>query len=170
MQLKSVDVVKAYISRQKAVNPIINAITESRVESALKEAQAVDDKIRDLLQRANSDSPDAEAAKSELKRIEVEQPFLGVPVSVKHFFLIQNFLETGGSLARFRKGKRSTHNAELVDSLQRAGAILLCHTNAPEQGLWPESSNPVFGRSLNPYDTRRTCGGSSSGEGALVRK
>ena len=151
------------------MNPIINAITESREELALKEAQVVDDKIYELDQKANSNSPsDAEAAKAELKRIEVEQPLLGVPVSIKHFFTITNFLETGGVLARYRKGVRSTRNAELVDCLQRAGAILLCHTNVSEVGLWPESANPCFGRTCNPYDTRRTCGGSSGGEGALV--
>ena len=151
------------------MNPIINAITESREELALKEAQAVDDRINELYQKANSNSSsDAEAAKAELKRIEVEQPFLGVPVSVKHCFTIKGFLETHGVLARYRKGVRSARNAELVDCLQSAGAILTCRTNMPELSFWMECGNPVFGRTANPYDTRRTCGGSSGGEGALV--
>jgi len=34
--------------------------------------------------------------------------------------------------------------------------------------LVPESSNPVFGITSHPLDSRRTCGGSSGGEGALV--
>ncbi len=45
---------------------------------------------------------------------------------------------------------------------------VLCHTNGPELGMWCETVNPVFGRTNNPYDTRRTCGGSSGGEAALV--
>ena len=167
MQIKSSDVVKAYYTQQKRVNVVINAITESRETLALKEAEAVDQKVLALHQKANT--RDAEDAKAELKRIEVEQPFFGVPVSIKHFYKIQNFLETNGLLSRYRKGVRSTHNAELVDRLQRAGAILMCHTNVPELGLWFECGNPVFGRTCNPYNTRHTCGGSSGGEGALVR-
>ena len=35
------------------------------------------------------------------------------------------------------------------------------------QGCWWESSNSVYGQTNNPYDTRRTPGGSSGGEAAL---
>jgi len=49
-----------------------------------------------------------------------------------------------------------------------AGAILLAITNVPELALWWESSNKLYGRSNNPYDVRRTPGGSSGGEGALI--
>jgi Asp-tRNA(Asn)/Glu-tRNA(Gln) amidotransferase A subunit family amidase len=31
-----------------------------------------------------------------------------------------------------------------------------------------ECSNPVFGRTLNPYSADHTCGGSSGGEAALL--
>uniref|UniRef100_A0A1I7Y281 Amidase domain-containing protein n=1 Tax=Steinernema glaseri TaxID=37863 RepID=A0A1I7Y281_9BILA len=34
--------------------------------------------------------------------------------------------------------------------------------------MWWESVNSVYGRSRNPYDTRRITGGSSGGEGALI--
>ena len=49
-----------------------------------------------------------------------------------------------------------------------AGAILLAITNVPELALWWESSNKLYGRTNNPYDVRRTPGGSSGGEGALI--
>src|SRR5207237_4863970 len=41
-------------------------------------------------------------------------------------------------------------------------------TNTSELTLWIESSNRVYGRTSNPYDARRTAGGSSGGEGAAV--
>lgn len=41
-------------------------------------------------------------------------------------------------------------------------------TNVPELALWWESSNKLFGRTNNPYDIRRTPGGSSGGEGAII--
>jgi len=36
-------------------------------------------------------------------------------------------------------------------------------TNVPEFGAGSQTFNPVFGACLNPYDTSRTCGGSSGG-------
>lgn len=34
--------------------------------------------------------------------------------------------------------------------------------------MWWESVNAIYGRTSNPYDTRRIAGGSSGGEAALI--
>ena len=47
------------------------------------------------------------------------------------------------------------------------GAIFLATTNVSELGMWWETDNRLYGRTNNPYDSRRTPGGSSGGE---VRK
>ncbi|VDM69787.1 unnamed protein product, partial [Strongylus vulgaris] len=52
--------------------------------------------------------------------------------------------------------------------MQAAGAILLAITNVPEACYWVETSNGIYGKTSNPYDSRRTSGGSSGGEGALI--
>lgn len=52
--------------------------------------------------------------------------------------------------------------------LKSAGAILLAVTNVPEGIMWGETANTLFGRTNNPYDTRRSPGGSSGGEAALI--
>ena len=36
-------------------------------------------------------------------------------------------------------------------------------TNTPEFGAGSQTYNEVFGETLNPYDTTKTCGGSSGG-------
>lgn len=41
-------------------------------------------------------------------------------------------------------------------------------TNVPEAVMWFEGINTVYGRTLSPYDSRKCCGGSSSGEAALL--
>ena len=70
-----------------------------------------------------------------------------------------------GAGARSRRASRS---ATAVQRLVDAGAIPLGVTNISELTLWIESENPLYGRTNNPYDRRRTAGGSSGGEGAAV--
>ncbi|KJH50574.1 Amidase [Dictyocaulus viviparus] len=52
--------------------------------------------------------------------------------------------------------------------MEAAGAILLAITNVPEACYWVETSNGIYGQTKNPYDLRRSVGGSSGGEGALI--
>ncbi|KJH46693.1 Amidase [Dictyocaulus viviparus] len=52
--------------------------------------------------------------------------------------------------------------------MRAAGAILLAISNVPEVCMWVETYNTIYGRTANPYDTRRMVGGSSGGEGALL--
>src|SRR5207237_4871758 len=58
--------------------------------------------------------------------------------------------------------------APTVGGLRAAGAIPLGVTNLSELCMWMESNNRVYGRTGNAYDPRRTAGGSSGGEGAIV--
>lgn len=71
-----------------------------------------------------------------------------------------------GSLRR--KGLRAAADGAAVKNLRAAGAIPLLVSNTPEFCTSWESNNYITGRTLNPHDSRRTAGGSSGGEGALV--
>ena len=51
----------------------------------------------------------------------------------------------------------------IVERLRAAGAIIIGKTNTPEFGAGSQTFNPVFGKTRNPYDLDRTCGGSSGG-------
>jgi amidase len=55
------------------------------------------------------------------------------------------------------------HDGLIVERLKRAGAITIGKTNTPEFGAGSQTFNQVFGETLNPYDTTKTCGGSSGG-------
>ena len=54
-------------------------------------------------------------------------------------------------------------DALIVERLKRAGAITIGKTNLPELAAGSQTFNPVFGATRNPWDTSKTCGGSSGG-------
>lgn len=67
-----------------------------------------------------------------------------------------------------RKTTVSKEDAECVALAKKAGAIIIATTNIPEVNRWQETRNNLIGQTNNPYDIRRTVGGSSGGEGALI--
>ena len=140
------EVVGAHIARIEAVNPLINAVVEDRFDRVREEARVATDRLA----RRASDLP----------------PLHGVPFTVKEFIAVEGMPHTGG--LECRRGTRATADATVVRRLREAGALVLGVTNAPEGGLWNESHNPIYGRTLNPWDLTRTPGGSSGGEGAIV--
>jgi fatty acid amide hydrolase 2 len=138
-------VVQVHVDHARAVNPTLNAIVHMRFDAALAEADAVD---------------------AALAAGEPLPPLAGVPCTIKESFALVGCPHTGGHAAR--RGHVATTDAVTVARLRAAGAIPLGVTNTSELCMWMESSNPLYGRSNNPYDPRRIVGGSSGGEGAIV--
>ncbi|KAL8279925.1 hypothetical protein RQP46_007775 [Phenoliferia psychrophenolica] len=58
-------------------------------------------------------------------------------------------------------------SALLCEILENAGAVFYCHTTLPQSIMHLECES-FWGRTLNPFNTSLTPGGSSGGEGALV--
>jgi len=59
---------------------------------------------------------------------------------------------------------KATEDADVVARIRKAGGIPLLVSNTPELCMWWHTFNKVTGTTRNPYDTRRTAGGSSGGE------
>lgn len=77
------------------------------------------------------------------------------------------FLQTGMSFtsgSRARKGMKATEDGKAVELLKHAGAITLLVSNTSELCSALHSYNFLFGGTMNPYDKRKTPGGSSGGE------
>lgn len=144
--------VQAYIDRMREVQPLINAVVEYRIEEALREARNADDLIQ-------SHAKTTEELASQL-------PLLGVPFTAKNSVAIKGMVQNAGSL--YYKEQRASRDAEVVSLLVRAGAIPVALTNVPEMCMVGDTLNRIYGSTANPYDTRRTSGGSSGGEGALI--
>ncbi|MFN7955876.1 MAG: amidase [bacterium] len=147
-ELSSLEAVDAHIAQIQRVNPRLNAMVAERFAAAREEARRADAVLA------------ATADPAELP------PFHGVPCSIKECFALTGMPQTSGLVSR--RGFVAPSDATAVARLRAAGAIPLGVTNVSELCMWMESNNRVYGRSNNPYDPRRTVGGSSGGEGAIV--
>ncbi|XP_055945291.1 fatty-acid amide hydrolase 2-A-like [Argiope bruennichi] len=149
---KSEDVIQAYIDRIQEVEPYINATAERCFEDALEKAKEVDALVA--------------SGKCTKEQLALEKPLLGIPVTIKCLFHVKDMPCTAGSL--LFSDLKATEDAPNVAALKKAGAIVIATSNAPEMGLHIESKNRLYGRTCNPYDTTKICGGSSGGEAALI--
>lgn len=107
----------------------------------------------------------AVAADQALARGE-RRPLLGIPITVKESFNVGGLPTTWGFPAA--RDWRPAEDAVAVDRLKNAGAIVLGKTNlAPAIADW-QSFNAVYGTTNNPFDLKRTAGGSSGGSAAAL--
>lgn len=144
-EVSSEEVVHACSLRIEEVNPRLNAVVQHAVEAARNQAREADAK---------------------LARGEIMGPLHGVPITIKDSVDTAGLISTGGTKGRASFVPRN--DATVVRRLRDAGAVLLGKTNTPELTLAFETDNLVYGRTNNPYDLSRTCGGSSGGAAAIL--
>ncbi|WP_082951803.1 amidase [Mycobacterium sp. 852002-51057_SCH5723018] len=92
-------------------------------------------------------------------------PLLGVPIAIKDDVDVAGEVTTYGS-----GGHRPavTSDAEVVRRLRAAGAVIMGKTNVPELMMFPYTESLTFGSTRNPWNLKRTPGGSSGGSAAAV--
>ncbi|KOC60847.1 Fatty-acid amide hydrolase 2 [Habropoda laboriosa] len=151
-EISSEEVIRAYIERCEDVNPVLNAIVESRFDAAIQEARKVDEFL-------------AWTTKTE-DELAQEMPLLGVPITVKESIAVQGMSHSVG--VKKNSAQKATQDAVVVKFVREAGAIVLLVSNTPELCLFWESNNKVTGPTWNPYNSTRVAGGSSGGEAALL--
>jgi Asp-tRNA(Asn)/Glu-tRNA(Gln) amidotransferase A subunit family amidase len=126
----------------------VNCLTEIFFDQALERAKAVDDYF------AKNGKPMG--------------PFHGLPISLKDSFNVKGVQATIGYVS-FAKHPPAGHNSALVEILLRHGAVVYVKTNLPQTMMTADSENNLFGRTLNPIKLSLTAGGSTGGEGALLK-
>lgn len=139
------DVVEHFIARLHAVNGKLNAVTADLSESARKTAENID---------------------KALARGEKLGPLAGVPVTIKECFDLAGTASTYGLPSR--RNDIETNDDPYVAALRAAGAIPIAKTNLPQLMFYTETDNPLYGRTNNPWNPERSCGGSSGGEAAVI--
>jgi amidase len=139
-QLSAREVLAVHLARIEATNPEVNAVVTLVADHATEQAARSDDA---------------------LARGETVGPLHGLPIAHKDLVATGGVLTTAGSPI-FAQTVPDADDL-LVERVRAAGAIMIGKTNTPEFGAGSQTFNPVFGATLNPYDTDKTCGGSSGG-------
>lgn len=115
-------------------------------------------------------NPDALAQADQLDRERIEKgprgPLHAIPVLIKDNFATADMPTSGGTiaLATFRPAS----DAFQVKRLREAGAIILGKTTMHELAMNVLNVASLTGETRNPYDPRRSPGGSSGGTGASI--
>lgn len=141
-ELSPVEVTDAILERIEAVNPPINAIVTLTADAAREQAKS-------------SERAYAEGSAGRLE---------GVPITIKDLIPVKGVRTTFGS--RLFEDYVPEADAVLVERIKAAGGVILGKTNVPEFGLVAVTDNLVFGPTWNPWDLKKTVGGSSGGAAA----
>jgi len=144
-EFSSREVVEAHIERIEACDPQLNAVVVRCFDEALAAADMAD---------------------RERRQGSICGPLHGLPITLKESFYLAGTDSTIG-VSQFRRQPAEADGA-LVARLKAAGAIVLGKTNLPQLMFMHETDNPLFGCTNNPWDLRRSPGGSTGGEAAAV--
>ncbi len=144
-RISSVELLEYYIERVERLNPLINAVVATDFNNARVRARQADDA---------------------LAKGEDWGPLHGLPITIKDSIEVSGMPCTWG--APIYKDYTPEKNAEVVQPLLDAGAVIFGKTNLPIFAMDVQSFNEVYGQTNNPWDVTRTPGGSSGGSAAAV--
>jgi amidase len=151
---------------------VVAAIAEGRLsareacDAAIARIERLDGAINAVVVR-DFERGREQAAMRDRQRAQGErQPLLGLPMTVKESLDVAGLPTTWG-LPPFRDF-RPKEDAVVVARLKAAGAVILGKTNVPPSLADWQSTNPIYGRTVNPHDPSRSPGGSSGGSAAAV--
>ncbi|WP_437033157.1 amidase family protein [Streptomyces sp. enrichment culture] len=138
--MRAVDVVAEALERIERADPVLCAFLEVWAGQALRRAAEVDARAAADRARAHGTGrPDGYGSPTGL-------PLAGVPIAVK-----------------------GRHGLRAAGALQAAGAVVVGATSVPGPGTpWQTWGRGAHGRTVNPWRTDRTPGGSSAGAAVAV--
>lgn len=141
--VKVEEVTRAHLDRVAQCEPGLRAVVEPMEEAAMAQARRMD---------AN--------------RPKELPPLWGLPVTIKINVDFKDMPNSNGIPAL--NEKRCESDAPVVRNIRDGGAVVIGRSSTPEFSLRFFTSNPIYGRTLNPWDKTLTSGGSSGGASSAV--
>lgn len=139
-KLSPVEVTQACLKQVLKYNPVLNALCQMDESAALHQAKTSEKRWMKGGQKGQFD---------------------GIPVTVKDSFNVKGWPSRQGSLTTSNLPQRDDSPA--VTLLRDAGGIIMGKTTMPEFGVKGVTDSPLTGITRNPWNPRKTCGGSSGG-------
>lgn len=143
--LSALELLDAFIAQIERTNSKINAFTVTCFDEARAAAKAVEERVM---------------AGEEVGLL------AGLPLAIKDMSLTKGMRTTFGSL--IYENHVPDRDDLVVQFLREEGAIICGKTNTTEFGAGNNTTNFVFGPTVNPFDHARTSGGSSGGAAAAL--
>jgi aspartyl-tRNA(Asn)/glutamyl-tRNA(Gln) amidotransferase subunit A len=156
--MSALELIAAYEKSELSPREVVNVLQE-RIDRINPRINAF---VTLMTGTAEETAKEAEAAYRQGKA----RPLEGVPVAIKDNIHTKGVRTTYGS--KLYEDFIPDEDAVLVERLKDAGAVVLGKTNMPEFGVIGITENPLFGRTANPWDNNKHCGGSSGGSAAAV--
>ena len=144
-EISAVEVVDACLARIEELNPRLNTFITVLAEEAREQAKQAD---------------------ADIKAGRWLGPLHGIPVGIKDFYDTAN-VRTTAAFEPF-KSRVPKRDAEAVEALKDAGAIVVGKTNMHQLGSGTTGLESYFGAVRNPVNDAFIPGGSSSGSAAAV--
>src|SRR5579864_8382831 len=137
------------------------------IDAALARIESVEGAVNALPVRC------PERARDHARRLMREGPpadrrgwVAGLPIAIKDSMDVAGVRSTKGSpIFANRVPDRSDLQVERLES---RGGIVLARSNVPEFAAGANTFNEVFGKTRNPWNTAKTCGGSSGGSAVAL--
>lgn len=143
-KISAVELAKFFLEQAKTKNSITNSYLTFNPQATLNQAMVADEMIKQGSQTT----------------------LTGIPFSMKDAYATRDFTTTCAS--DVLRDFKPPYNATVYQKLLDIGSVLIGKNNQDAWGHGSSSENTDFGPVKNPWDPKRTAGGSSGGSAAAL--
>lgn len=147
-ELTSIEVTNAFCHRTAILQQLTNCCSEIFFDKAFAKAKELD-----LFFQKNG------------KTI---GPLHGLPISLKDQFNLEGIDSAIGFVSLLNKPKTKKEESKLAIILANAGAVFFVKTTTPTAMMAYATISNIYGPTVNCFNRKVSCGGSSGGEGCIV--
>lgn len=138
------EVTRAFCHRAAIAHQLVNCLTEVLFDQAIATAQELDRQYQ-----VNG---------------RLRGPLHGLPMSFMDRFRIAGAETSSGFVCWLGQVETPDAEGSLVRHLRALGAIPICKTNLPQSMMLGNTTNNIFGSTLNPFNRRLSAGGAAGGD------